>query len=101
MYADLSWLHAPSGFSTGLEARITSKVYVDDANSDATDSYSVLNWHAGIRRTFGEWTMRGFVRIDNLTDEDYVGSVVVNAANDRFFEPAPGRTYYVGLSVGF
>jgi iron complex outermembrane receptor protein len=101
LYADLSWLHAPSGFSTGLEARITSKVYVDDANSDATDSYSVLNWHAGIRRTFGEWTMRGFVRIDNLTDEDYVGSVVVNAANDRFFEPAPGRTYYVGLSVGF
>jgi iron complex outermembrane receptor protein len=30
----------------------------------------------------------------------YVGSVVINAARDRFYEPAPGRNIYLGLSVG-
>lgn len=99
-YADVSWEHA-SGFSTGLEARITGKVYVNDANSDAADSYSVLNWHAGMRRELGDWRLNGFVRVDNITDEDYVGSVIVNGAGDRFFEPAPGRTFYVGLTAGF
>jgi len=100
-YADLNWQHAPSGFSTGIEARITGKVYVDDANTDYADEYTVLNWHAGLRRDIGDWTLRAFLRVDNLTDEDYVGSVVVNGANDRFFEPAPGRTYYVGFTAGF
>jgi iron complex outermembrane receptor protein len=99
-YADVNWDHA-SGFSTGLEARITGKVYVDDENSDFADSYTALNWHAGWRRELGDWMLNGFVRVDNVTDEDYVGSVVVNAAGDRFFEPVPGRTFYVGLTAGF
>ena len=36
--------------------------------------------------------------IDNLLDAAYSGSVVPNAFGDRFFEPAPGRTAYAGLS---
>lgn len=100
-YADVTWQHAPSGFSTGIETRITGKVYVDDENSDYADNYTVLNWHAGLRREVSGWMLKGFVRIDNLTDEEYVGSVVVNGANNRFFEPAPDRTYYVGLTAGF
>ena len=101
LYADLSWRHARSGLFTGLEARWTDEVYVNDANSDFADSYSVLNLHAGLNRGLGDWDLNGFVRIDNVTDENYVGSVVVNGASDRFFEPAPGRTYYVGITAGF
>jgi iron complex outermembrane receptor protein len=101
LYADVNWSHAASGFSTGLEARWADKVYVDDENADFADSYTALNWHAGLRRSVGDWVVSGFVRVDNITDEDYVGSVVVNAANDRFFEPAPGRKYYVGVTAGF
>jgi iron complex outermembrane recepter protein len=101
LYAEIGWDHAPSGFSTGLEARWSSKVYVNDSNSDAAESYAVLNVHAGIRRKIGEWELNAFARVDNIADEDYVGSVVVNAANDRFFEPAPGRTAYIGLTAGF
>lgn len=100
LYADVRW-DLGNGFSTGLEGRITGKVYVDDANSDFADRYTTLNWHAGLRRELGDWMLNGFVRVDNLTDEDYIGSVVVNGANDRFFEPAPGRTFYVGLTAGF
>lgn len=100
-YADANWEHAPSGFSTGIEARMTGKVYVDDENSDFAESYTLLNWHAGLRRELGDWMLNGFVRVDNITDEDYVGSVIVNGAGDRFFEPAPGRTFYIGLTAGF
>lgn len=100
-YAEATWRHDASGFFTGLEGRWNDEVFVNDQNSDAADSYTTLNWHAGLRRPMGEWEFNGFVRVDNLTDEQYVGSVVVNGANDRFFEPAPGRTYYVGLTAGF
>jgi len=30
----------------------------------------------------------------------YVGSVVINAAAGRYYEPAPGRSVYIGLSLG-
>jgi iron complex outermembrane receptor protein len=38
-----------------------------------------------------------FGRIDNVTDRRYIGSVIVNEANGRYFEPAPGRRFFVGL----
>ena len=41
----------------------------------------------------------GFARGDNLTGKRYAGSVIVNEGNGRFFEPAPGRTWAVGLTV--
>lgn len=101
LYAEVTWRHEPSGIFTGLEGRWNDKVFVNDQNSDAASSYTTLNWHAGLRRPMGDWELNGFVRVDNLADEDYVGSVVVNGAGDRFFEPAPGRTFYVGLTAGF
>jgi hypothetical protein len=40
-------------------------------------------------------------RVDNLFDREYVGSVIVNESNGRYYEPAPGRNYGVGLSVAW
>lgn len=39
------------------------------------------------------------MRVDNLFDKRYVGSVIVNEGNSRFFEPAPGRTWLASLSL--
>ena len=42
-----------------------------------------------------------FGRVDNLFDKEYAGSVIVNESNGRYYEPAPGRNYGVGLSVSY
>jgi iron complex outermembrane receptor protein len=34
-------------------------------------------------------------------DENYNGSVSVNAVGGRFFEPGPGRTFHVGLNAAW
>jgi iron complex outermembrane receptor protein len=41
------------------------------------------------------WRYTEFTSLDNLTNRAYVGSVIVNETNSRFFEAAPGRTAYV------
>jgi iron complex outermembrane recepter protein len=41
-----------------------------------------------------------FIGINNAFDHLYVSSVVINAARRRFYEPAPGRNAYMGLSIG-
>ncbi len=46
-----------------------------------------------------DWNV--FVRINNLFDRRYVGSVIVDDSNGRYFEPAPGfNVLVVGSSPG-
>ena len=49
----------------------------------------------------GAWRFSEYLRVDNLTDRRYAGSVVVNDANLRFYEPAPGRNAVVGVQARF
>ena len=46
-----------------------------------------------------QWRFNEFVRVDNVLDKQYVGSVIVAEANRRFYEPSPGRNWLVGVSA--
>jgi iron complex outermembrane recepter protein len=39
------------------------------------------------------------VRVDNVGDRNYVGSVIVNETNFRYFEPAPRRNMSAGIQA--
>jgi iron complex outermembrane receptor protein len=95
LYAGLTWRYAPLNFSATLEAQSRARIYVDDRNSDAAAGYWVANLRAGFQQEARRWRFSEYARLDNLANRDYVGSVIVNESNARFFEPAPGRTAYV------
>jgi iron complex outermembrane recepter protein len=95
LYAGLNWSYAPMNFSTTLEILDRAKIYVDDRNSDAAAGYWVANWRAGFSQETRHWRFSEYGRLDNLANRSYVGSVIVNETNSRFFEPAPGRTAYI------
>jgi len=101
LYAELTWKHPPSGFAMGFDVRRSSKLYVDDANSDAADGYTLATLRAGFEQSGGGWKLSEFVRIENLFDRNYVGSVIVADGNGRFFEPAPRRNAMIGVSATF
>lgn len=95
LYAGASWRYAPLGFSTTLETLGRAKIYADDRNTDAAAGYWLVNLRAGFEQETRYWRFSEFVRLDNLANRAYVGSVIVNETNSRFFEPAPGRAAYV------
>jgi iron complex outermembrane receptor protein len=99
VYGELIWRHAASGFHTAAEARHNAKVYVDDANSESAASYTIANLRAGFEQRRNDWRFTEFVRVDNITDKQYVGSVIVAEANRRFYEPSPRRNWLVGISA--
>jgi len=102
-YAEAVWRHAASGFHAGMELHHVGKVYVDEANSDSAAAYTIGSLRAGFEQQSNRWRFREFVRVDNVTDRRYVGSVIVAEARGRFFEPAPGRNWVAGIeaSVAF
>jgi iron complex outermembrane receptor protein len=82
-----------------LEVQHHASQYTNDDNSAEADGYTLL-----ALRMQGHVQGRGFsvspwAAVENLLDEDYAGSVTVNAAAARFYEPAPGRTIQLGLTL--
>ncbi|HEV8312258.1 MAG TPA: TonB-dependent receptor [Burkholderiaceae bacterium] len=98
LFAALAWA-PPEGWRAALEARLLSRVYVNDLNSDAAASYAIAGASAGYLLRSARWRVNVFMRGDNLFGRKYAGSVIVNEGNGRFFEPAPGRTWLAGLSA--
>jgi iron complex outermembrane receptor protein len=85
------------GAWTEVETQYSSRYAVDDTLSRETSPWWVTNLRAG-------WGGDGahvapFVAVQNLFNRKYVGSVVVNAAAGRYYEPAAGRNVYVGCTV--
>ncbi|MGL4574140.1 MAG: TonB-dependent receptor family protein [Burkholderiaceae bacterium] len=80
------------------EWRSNGKVFVNDLNTDAAPSYNVFNLALTSEYKLGAGTLKPVLRIDNVGDKKYAGSVIVNDGNGRFFEPAAPRTVYVGAS---
>ncbi len=101
IYGEIAWKYAPLGFSAALEGRHNSKVYVNDINSDSAPSYTIFNLRTGFQQQIGNWSFSEYVRVENMFDKEYIGSVRVNDTNLRFFEPAADRNYLLGLSANY
>lgn len=101
LYGELSWRYPALGFTGALEGKYAGKIYVDDVNSDVASAYFVVNLRAGFEQKTRSWRWQEFARLDNIGDRRYAGSVIVNESNQRFFEPAPGRNYLVGVSASY
>ena len=82
-----------------LEGRFVDRVFTNDANTAAAASYATFDLGVERRLQLGGVEWRGFARINNLLDRDVIGSVIVNDANGRYFEPAPGRNWMVGINA--
>lgn len=100
-FAELAWTPkaAWGGFNTGIELVHTGNLYVNDANTDAAPSATVMNLRVGFAQKAGGWTFSQLVRLENATDKTYAGSVIVNDANSRFFEPALPRNWMLALTA--
>ncbi|KAF1052948.1 MAG: Pesticin receptor [Stenotrophomonas maltophilia] len=101
LFGELVW-RPLQGISMGWEGQYRSKVYVEDTNdSKAAPSYAVFNWRTRFEQHYGPWTFHQLVRIDNLLDRQYVGSVIVGDTNNRYYEAAPGRSWYAGAGAEY
>ena len=100
-WAELAWRRALPGWSAAVDLRHSGSVAVNDINSDEAESYRVLNARLGWLRPYGRGSFGAFVRVDNLLDKTYSGSVIVNEGNGRFFEPAPDRSWFAGVEMNF
>ena len=98
-WAEVVW-SPRDGVDVALEGWFVGRVWADDANAEGAPGYGRLDLSVERRFRTGDLQGRAFVRLSNLTDRDYIGSVIVNEGGGRFYEPAPGRSWSLGIELG-
>ena len=77
-----------------------TKIFLDDANTVSAGGYHLLGCRAGWKPVFkSNWVMNIYAGIDNLLNQTYSLGNDINAAAGRFYNAAPNRNYYAGISL--
>ena len=101
-WSELSW-HGGRWGTWGLEYRGNGSYYANDRNtaSAAVAGWGVasLRWSRSLDLGPGATRWEWLVRVDNLSNRRYAGSVIVNDANERYFEPGAPRSVLVALRL--
>ena len=103
LFAALSY-DSPQGLFSEVELERVGRYWANDFNgpppgSDASpdEFFNREYLRVDLRLGIDYRASRAFVAVDNLFGAQYNGSVVPNAFGGRFFEPAAGRTWRLGI----
>jgi len=108
LFGELLWTGQPLeagqrkprlGAKAGIEMISAGRLYANDANSASADGYTTFNLKASHGWAVGKGSLTAYARADNVTDQRYVGSVIVNQSSSQFYEPAPGYNWTLGLRL--
>ena len=100
-YARLGW-GRELGWRADLTAQYLSAIAVNDANSVFAPAYPVFNTSAGYAAELGgKMRFSAFLRLNNVLNRRYVGAIVVDDSNGRYFYPAAGFNVLGGVTLAF
>ncbi len=97
--ASINRRKSTAGLQGGVEAVSAGRLYADDTNTASADGYTTFNLKASHGWVVGKGSLTAYARADNVTDQRYVGSVIVNQSSQQYYEPAPGYNWTLGLRL--
>jgi len=92
-------LQTQPGFYANVIFNYTSSLPVNDANTTYAGSYHLLQCKLGYQNKFSFAHYNIYAGADNILNEVYSLGNDINAAGNRYFNPAPKRNYFIGLSA--
>ena len=87
------------GFFSHLTFSYTGKTPLTDANSVYATDYRLLSAKVGWRSFYKKLAFELSAGGDNLFDQSYSLGNDVNAAGNRFYNPAARRCYFAGINI--
>lgn len=90
------------GFYSNLTYSYSDPIALNDANSAFASSYNLLGERLGWRKNINKKMLLDlFIGGDNLFDITYSLGNDINAAGGRYYNAAPGRNFFGGVSIHF
>jgi iron complex outermembrane recepter protein len=90
------------GWHEGVDLTGVGSVTVNDTGTQQAAGYGLIGVDTSYTFALAQSArLQLSARIDNLADRRYIGSVIVDDSNGRYFEPGPDRTYMLGARLAF
>lgn len=87
-------------FAKGTYQNI-SGMYVDDANSDKTKGYQLLNSNFGLDLWLDKFNLQIAGGVNNILDEKYIGFININSSNGRFYETGEPQSFFASVKFSY
>ena len=97
-YGELRYF-GQSGFYGIAQARYAGIFFANDANTVTANAYLVTNLRVGWAVSSRRAGVEPFLGVNNLFGTQYFQNVQINAATNRFFEPAVGQYWFGGIKI--
>lgn len=92
----------PSGFLVFAQYQYLGNYFADDSNTTKIQPVQLVHLNLGHRFKAGKaGNLQVFGALNNLLDQKYFANIRVNAQGGRYYEPASGRTWQLGLKWEF
>ena len=92
----------PAGFYLFAQYTYTSRIPLNDANSDYAEAYHLVMAKAGWKyRSKTRLALEVNAGVDNLLDQRYSLGNDLNAIGGRYYNAAPGINYFSAVSLWF
>ena len=106
-FAELAWSSeplsagkkAPNGSRVALEWQQSGRIFANDLNTESADGRNVFNLALSQRWAWNQALLTLYGRLNNIADERYAGSIIVNQSALQFYEPAMPQNWMAGLSL--
>ena len=91
-----------AGIYANTNLLYSGKVFLNDANTDQADPYYLLGLKLGYKTpSAGKTQLEIFAGAQNILDEKYSLGNDINAFGGRFYNVAPGRSFYIGIILKY
>lgn len=88
-----------AGLYLDLTYFYSSKIALNDANTEYADGYHLLGGRLGWKKNLKKVALNLFTGADNLFDVTYSLGNDINATGNRYYNAAPGRNFYGGVAL--
>lgn len=90
-----------SGLKIVFETYFSGLMFADNSNDVSIKDYLASSLRFSKEFDRGNWKYRPYFGINNIFNQRYNSNVRINAFGGRYYEPAPDRNFYAGITVGY
>jgi iron complex outermembrane receptor protein len=95
------YVNTKPGFYLNITNFYSDRIAMNDANTAYGNAYSDLGMRLGYKKRLNHYLADLYIGADNLLDETYSLGDDINAAGSRYYNAAPRRNYFAGLSFNY
>jgi iron complex outermembrane receptor protein len=90
------------GWYSNITYTYSDAIALNDANTDRAGSYNLLGLRIGCRKiNIAKFKAEIFAGADNIFDTKYSLGNDINAAAGRYYNTAPGISYFAGIAIKY